>query len=68
MNASETAGTISAGTFLVLALNLEDSGGSGQVQYDGVPPPSPFGLDVSGAVRYLRAQGATKIVLVGASS
>jgi pimeloyl-ACP methyl ester carboxylesterase len=53
--------------YQVLDFNLEGSGGSGQVQYDGVMPPSPFALDVAGAVRYLRTRGAAKVVLVGAS-
>jgi pimeloyl-ACP methyl ester carboxylesterase len=52
--------------YLVLSIDLEGSGSSGFVQYDGVQP-SPYALDVAGAVRYLRTHGAAKVVLVGAS-
>jgi len=52
--------------YLVLSIDLEGRGSAGYAQYDGVQP-SPFGLDVAAAAGYLRAQGAAKVVLVGAS-
>lgn len=53
--------------YLVLDLELEGGRGSaGYVQYGG-DQPVPIGLDVAGGVRFLRQQGARKVVLVGAS-
>lgn len=58
--------TLAKAGYQVLAMDLEGRGSSGYVQYEG-DQPVPFGLDVAAAARYLRAHGAAKVVLVGAS-
>jgi dienelactone hydrolase len=60
------AQTLAKAGYQVLAMDLEGRGSAGYVQYEG-DQPLPYGLDVAAAARYLRAQGAAKVVLVGAS-
>ena len=58
--------TLAKAGYQVLAMDLEGRGSAGYVQYEG-DQPLPYGLDVAAAARYLRAHGAGKVVLVGAS-